>query len=283
MFVVIFTDLDGTLLNHDDYSYEAALPALKRIKEAEIPLIIATSKTRSEVEFLQRKMGIIGPFIAENGGGIFIPKSSRLKNIHSGEEQGEYTLIRLGKSYENIRSLFGEMALRFEMKGFGDMTITEIAALLGLSEMEAERAKLREFTEPFLVEDEADIRSIEKHALSIGLKVAKGGRFYHLIDGSMDKGAAVRKVIELYRDNFKPAMLASIGIGDSENDLAMLEAVDIPVLIPNPHSRHHHFSLPGLVRAKESGSLGWNSALESILDRMNEKQHLPGSFKTTSR
>lgn len=274
MLVVIFTDLDGTLLNHHDYSYEAALPALKRIKEAAIPLIIATSKTRSEVEFLQRKIGIIDPFIVENGGGIFIPKSSRLKNIDSGEKQGEYTLIRLGKSYEDIRALFGEIASRFEIKGFGDMTITEIAALLGLSEMEAERAKHREFTEPFLANNNDDISSIEKQAHSIGLQVAKGGRLYHLIDGRMDKGAAVRKVIEFYRDNFKPAMLASIGIGDSENDLPMLEQVDIPVMIPNPHGRHHHFSLPRLVRAKEPGSLGWNNALESILNRIYQNTSL---------
>ncbi len=271
MLVIIFTDLDGTLLNHYDYSHEAALPSLKRIKEAGIPLIITTSKTRSEVEFLQKKIGIIGPFIVENGSGIFIPHSSSLKKINSGEKQGEYTLIRLGKSYEDIRTLFCEIASRFGIRGFGDLTVAEIAALTGLSEMEAGRARLREFTEPFVADNNADISGIKKYALSRGLKVAKGGRFYHLTGISQDKGAAVKKIIDIYRDNLKPTMVASIGLGDSENDLPMLEQVDIPVLIPNPHSRHQDFALPGLVRAGEPGSLGWNSAVESILNRIDKK------------
>jgi mannosyl-3-phosphoglycerate phosphatase len=269
--VIIFTDLDGTLLNHNDYSYDAALPSLKRIKKVGIPLIITTSKTRSEVEFLQQKMGISQPFIVENGGGIFIPDSTHLKNIKGGEKQDGYTLIRLGELYKNIRVLFAKMALRFRLKGFGDMTIDEIAALAGLSEMEAERAKLREFTEPFSLMDHEDIRAIESYAHSVGLKITRGGRFYHLLGMSQDKGTAVRKLIEIYRDHLKPAMVTSIGLGDSENDLPMLEQVDIPVLIPNPHSRQNNFSLKGLILAEKTGSLGWGDTVGYILDKMDDK------------
>ena len=271
MRIIIFTDLDGTLLDHDDYSYEAALPSLKRIKEEEIPLIITTSKTRREVEWVQRRMGIGGPFIVANGGGIFVPASSGLKGINGGERKGRYTFIRLGKSYREIRELFGKIASRFAIKGFGDMTIAEIAALTDLSEKEAGRASLREFTEPFLTRNDGDISAIEKYALSMGVKVAKGGRFYHLTDVNQDKGAAVRKIIDIYKSNWRPAIVSSIGIGDSENDLPMLEEVDIPVYIPNPQSSHQAFSLPGLVRAKEPGSRGWNRAVESILNRIDKK------------
>jgi mannosyl-3-phosphoglycerate phosphatase len=274
LLVIIFTDLDGTLLDHSDYSYEAALPSLKRIKKAGIPLIITTSKTRSEVEFVQRKIGTAGPFIVENGGGIFIPESSNLKDIDGGKKKGRYTLVCLGKTYKDIRELFDKMALRFVIKGFGDLTATEIAALTGLSETEAHRARRREFTEPFFAGNTDDIHAIEEYAFSLGLKVTQGGRFYHLIDANQDKGAAVRKMIDIYRSNVKPATIASIGIGDGANDLSMLEEVDIPVLIPNPQSRHRGFSLPGLVRAKEPGPLGWNSAMESILNKMDKESFL---------
>lgn len=74
--LVIFTDLDGSLLNHEDYSFTAARPSIERIKTAGIPLIITTSKTRLEVERLQQEMGIREPFIVENGGGIFFPRIS---------------------------------------------------------------------------------------------------------------------------------------------------------------------------------------------------------------
>ncbi len=42
---LVFTDLDGTLLNHDDYSWEAARPALEELQRQSIPLILVSSKT----------------------------------------------------------------------------------------------------------------------------------------------------------------------------------------------------------------------------------------------
>ena len=47
--IMIFTDLDGTLLNHDDYRYDAALPALDAIRRLHIPLIPVSSKTMVEM------------------------------------------------------------------------------------------------------------------------------------------------------------------------------------------------------------------------------------------
>lgn len=34
---LVFTDLDGTLLDHDTYSWEAARPALDRLKRQQVP------------------------------------------------------------------------------------------------------------------------------------------------------------------------------------------------------------------------------------------------------
>ena len=70
--IIIFTDLDGTLLDKK-YSYESALPALALIESHKIPLVLCSSKTRSEIEFYRTKLNNDHPFICENGGGIFIP------------------------------------------------------------------------------------------------------------------------------------------------------------------------------------------------------------------
>ncbi|MCH6574886.1 MAG: HAD hydrolase family protein, partial [Bacteroidetes bacterium] len=37
--VVIFSDLDGTLLDHDTYSFQAASEAIELIKSKNIPLV----------------------------------------------------------------------------------------------------------------------------------------------------------------------------------------------------------------------------------------------------
>ena len=54
---VIFTDLDGTLLDHETYSWATAEPALKRLRKEGVPLIMVSSKTRLEIEVLRDQMG----------------------------------------------------------------------------------------------------------------------------------------------------------------------------------------------------------------------------------
>jgi mannosyl-3-phosphoglycerate phosphatase len=268
--ILIFTDLDGSLLNHDDYDYAAAVPTLARIRAGNISLVIATSKTRREVQSLQAEMGIGGPFIVENGGGIFFHDSPGARRRWDGEKSGAYNVVRLGATYRDIRDFFVKMSLRYKIKGFGDMTIAEIAEMTGLSESEAERARQREFTEPFLAEDEQDIPEMERLARLEGFKITKGGRFYHLIGGGQDKGLAVKKCIEIYRRNETRSPWVTVGVGDSENDLPMLRQVDIPVLIPRPRKGWLNIELPGLVRAEETGSRGWNSAVGCVLDNLEE-------------
>ena len=46
---VVFSDLDGTLLDHSTYSWKAAAPALAALRDRGIPLILASSKTSAEI------------------------------------------------------------------------------------------------------------------------------------------------------------------------------------------------------------------------------------------
>ena len=73
-FVIIFTDLDGTLLDHISYDWSKAKPALKICQSLHIPVIMVSSKTRAELDILRKEMAISFPLISENGGGIFFPK-----------------------------------------------------------------------------------------------------------------------------------------------------------------------------------------------------------------
>ncbi|MBU4371118.1 MAG: HAD-IIB family hydrolase [Proteobacteria bacterium] len=263
--MIIFSDLDGSLLNHEDYSFAAARPSIARIKRTGIPLIITTSKTRLEVELLQQDMGIREPFIVENGGGIFFPYGYRDFMIENGEWDGDYTLIRIGTTYSTIRNFLKKVGARFEIRGFGDLTIEEISGLTGLSPDRAEMAKAREFTEPFLLKRPDGIGCLSALAAETELKVTRGGRFHHLIGREQDKGVAVRMVIDIFKIN-SGEELTTIGIGDSENDLPMLEQVDIPVLIPRPGKGCLDIRMPGLVRAMEPGCRGWNEVVERLLN-----------------
>lgn len=265
MHFVIFTDLDGSLLDHFDYSFKGARKALEKIKERGIPLIFTTSKTRPEVKILQREMGLEEPFIVENGAAIIFPSGYRRWVLPGGASTHPNGLIQLGKPYTEIRSFVKRMASRFNIIGFGDLTIQEIANMTGLPFDKAGLAKDREFTEPFFIRETEDLKDLEYFASKENLKIARGGRFYHLMGINQDKGEAVKIVKQIVRQNMEGEVCFA-GIGDSANDIQMLQHVDIPVLIPKVNGSFEKIDLPGLIRGGSPGSKGWNDTVESILD-----------------
>jgi mannosyl-3-phosphoglycerate phosphatase len=226
---IIFTDLDGTLLDHNTYSYKKAEDALVYINENKIPLVICTSKTASEIEYWRKKIDNKHPFISENGGGIFIPKSYFHFDFMYHKKTNEYYIIELGTNYEHLMSTIKKLKNDFNIISFDDMTVEEIAEDAGLSLAHAKLAKNRDYDIPFkLINPEQEqllINEIKKR----NLHYTKGGRYYHLM-GDNNKGEAVKILSYLYKKNFNENIL-SIGIGDSENDFSMLDAVDKAFLV----------------------------------------------------
>jgi mannosyl-3-phosphoglycerate phosphatase len=264
--IVIFTDLDGTLLDEADYSHAGALPALGVIADSGIPLIFCSSKTRAELETYRSRLGNLHPFIAENGGGIFIPHGYFSIPFEAEESHG-YHLIRLGTPYAEIRKQFVQLREQMHVKarGFADMTVAEVAQLTGLKEDEAVLARQRDFDEAFVFEgatDEAFLRAIE----AAGLNWTQG-RIFHIM-GRHDKGRAVSMLISLYQLQYGD--VASIALGDSLNDLPMLQAVDTPVLVKHNDGRYdERTAIPNLVMTRLPGPSGWN---ETVLELTGHKQ-----------
>lgn len=264
--LLVYTDLDGTLLDWQSYSFEPAFPALAILEKKGIPLIICTSKTRAEIEEIRLQLKNNHPFISENGGAIFIPESYFAQDFARNEQDQDYRIIELGTSYSKIREVLEQIQLSLEVKirGFGDLSALEVAELCGLSPDQAELAKKREYDEPFLVEDSASVARIEKIARRSHLKVERGGRFFHLT-GANDKGKAVSRLTGIYRKKSKS--LKTIALGDSLNDLPMLKAVDIPVLVQKPDGNYDSsVELDNLILAPGIGPVGWNAAVLKLLN-----------------
>jgi mannosyl-3-phosphoglycerate phosphatase family protein len=259
---IIFTDLDGTLLDPKTYSFKEAEPALKLIRERGVPLVLCSSKTRAEIEVYRKRLDNLHPFISENGGGVYIPKGY-FPAHESGEQQDGYEVISLGSPYDEIRKRFVAMRgrLGIAVRGFGDMSVEEIAALTGLTLEEAGLAKRRDFGEPFIFPGEADdrfLREIEGE----GLRWTQG-RFFHFM-GNHHKGRAVNILRRLYEQ--RDGAVRSVGIGDSLNDLPFLLGVDLPVLVKKENGRYDaRIDIPGLVRSNGVGPAGWNEIVMELL------------------
>lgn len=267
--LIIFTDLDGTLLSHDTYSFEKALPALNLLKEKNIPLVICSSKTRAEIEFYREKLENIHPFISENGGGIFIPMGYFGIDIHIPDTkiitENRYQIIILGAEYSELRKAIEILREEgFNVRGFGDMDIHEVMELTGLNMAEAGMSKDRNFDEPFLFSgDKTKLRELSEAVRSKGFDMTMG-RFFHLLGGT-DKGRAVSILIELYRN--KLGEIVSAAIGDSPNDIPMLEKADYPIIVRKPDGKYdQRITIPNLARAEGVGPEGWNTAIKNLLE-----------------
>jgi HAD superfamily hydrolase (TIGR01484 family) len=70
---IIYTDLDGTLLDEKSYSFLDAAPALRAAQAKGIPVIFCSSKTSAEIARIRQQLEVRDPFIVENGAAIFTP------------------------------------------------------------------------------------------------------------------------------------------------------------------------------------------------------------------
>ncbi len=270
--LIVFTDLDGTLLDHVTYSWSPAEEALHELARRKIPLIFCTSKTRAEVEVLRRELGNAHPFITENGGGIFIPDGYFPKRLTGTRKLRHYHCFALGRPYGELTQAFAEIAEEtgVSVEGFHQMSPRDISSNTGLALSDVALASQREFDLPFFFAgaSEADEKKFFAAAAERQLRVVRGGRFWHLI-GESDKGRAVRKLIQLYREGYFHQRLRTLALGDSANDLPMLTAADRAVLIPQRGGQYDQAilaKLPKIVQAPSPGPAGWNAAVLQFLE-----------------
>jgi mannosyl-3-phosphoglycerate phosphatase len=224
---VVFADLDGTFLD-DNYNYQDTKPIASQMAALGGSIVFCSSKTRSEIEFYRKAIGITEPFIAENGAAIFIPKSY-FPFSYACTKTARYNIIRLGASYETLREKLAKIKRKTAAKivGFGDMTLEELARDTGLPLNLAKLAKKREHDEPFRIV-EGNKSSILNAIKNEGLHCTEGGRYFHLT-GNTDKGKAIAVLKSLYCQMF--GRVETFGVGNGPNDFPMLKIVDKPFFI----------------------------------------------------
>ncbi len=231
-------------------------------------MVICSSKTRKEIEYYRKKLDNHDPYIPENGGGVFIPRGYFPDEVIEGTAgasyKDSYAVIRLGAQYRELRQALSELRTEgFEVKGFGDLATEEVAALTGMSFEEAAMAKARDFDEPFIFGGGNDEVNRLKDAIEKkGFRWTRG-RFLHIL-GNTDKGKAVSILTEFYRRT--RGDIITVAIGDGLNDLPMLKVADIPVIVQKKDGKYDpEVELPGMVRAKGIGPVGWNRAVNDLI------------------
>lgn len=253
--LLVFTDLDGTLIEHESYSWAAASPALKALQEIHAGIILASSKTAAEMIVLRDELGLSDwPAIVENGAGVLEAGSTALPDP---------------AQYHNLRAVLAKISppLRAKFHGFGDMDVDETIRHTGLGPKEATLAKTRAFSEPGLwsgspSERDAFLEFLAEH----GITAREGGRFLTLSFGQT-KADHMAEITTQFAPEF------TVALGDAPNDIEMLQAANFGIIIANPN----HAPLPRqsgeaegrITRSEACGPEGWNTEMQDLLLRLN--------------
>ena len=267
--LLVFTDLDGSLLDHDDYGFIEAQPALTQLRALHIPLIPVTSKTLAEMRVLGGQLGTRHPLIVENGCVICVPEGYFPLPANC-ETVAGYRLLRLAPVYA---SLLAELQLLrrehgFRFRGFHDMDAREVATGTGLDPASAELARRRLCSEPLVWEDTSAALARFRQALAARqLRLVRGGRFWHVLSHA-GKGTAMQRLQSLYREHGLPSF-TSLALGDSPNDCSMLQAADIAVVIRRRDGSVMDCKTTGpVIQTAEPGPAGWNTAVLQVLQTL---------------
>lgn len=265
---LIFTDMDGTLLDHHTYSFDAAADLLSKLKDLNIPVIPNTSKTAAEVITLRDTLGLDGPFIIENGAAVYIPQGTfKSKPAETIWQNGAW-VKQFTSTSDKWKSVLSELSEEFdgEFTSFSSMSVEQICFHTGLSKSDAELAAKRQYTEPVLWHGTDESKERFVCALtSRGASVTQGGRFIH-VSGQCSKGDALQWLENEYARQFPQRRFSSVALGDGNNDVSMLDAAEYAVLIRSPvHPFPELTRTERCIRSAKCGPEGWTASLQSLL------------------
>ena len=256
---VVFTDLDGTLLDHDTYSWEPAAPALEDLRQRRVPVVLNSSKTLAELRPLRRALGLEHPLICENGAFIDVPPGYFRSALPLREPPPARAVLQA--AYLDVVA-----GHDFRCQAFFELGVAGIARVTGLDAASAALANDRQATEPVLWRDsETALVEFGAAIAAHGLRCVRGGRFVHVM-GDADKASAMADLMAAYTREDPGRPPTSIALGDGPNDVAMLMAADIAVIVRARHGQRILLEDHAcVIRTAEYGPRGWHNAIKQLL------------------
>lgn len=264
---LIFTDMDGTLLDHHTYSFAPAEPMLNAMATNDIPVMPITSKTQAELETLRKALNNQHPFIIENGAAVFIPQGYFAKQPAETTAEGDYWVKSFVAPRAHWQSLINKVSGHYQgqFTTFAQAGIDGIIEMTGLDKQAATEASQRQYGEPIQWQgDDVAKQKMIAELTGLGANILEGGRFIH-VSGKSDKGVALQWLREVFAAQMPAHTIKTLALGDSQNDVAMLEAADCAVIVKSPVKAPPQLNrAQNLLLTTQTGPAGWAEGVQKF-------------------
>ena len=260
--ILIFTDLDGTLLDRDTFKFDKIRDYLKKLLSKGIFIIPNTSKTEREILEFNNELGSSLPYISENGAvisGLDLLNSNLPKELILSREKDN-----LIKIFENSVPL----NLQDKCKWLNEMDKKKQSLIFGLENEKLKLALDRKYTVPFIFEGpKNEKKELSKIVKKSGLALQEGGRVINLTD-KVNKAKALQVFVRFFKKNNKN--IKTIAVGDNYNDLDMLKTSDFPCLVFNDKFTLDQIPINNLIITNKPSPEGWADVIKMALVKINK-------------
>ena len=259
---LIFTDLDGSLLDRDTFKFDEIKDYLKKLLSKGIFIIPNTSKTEKEILEFNNELGSNLPYISENGAAI---NGLDLLNSNLPKE------LILSRDKNNLINIFKKSVpenLQNKCKWLSEMDKKKQSLIFGLEDDKLKMALDRKYTIPFLFEgNKSERNELSKIVKNKGLALQEGGRVINLTD-KVNKAKALQVFVRFFKKNNKN--VKTIAVGDNYNDLDMLKTSEFPCLVFNDKFTLDEIPIKNLITTNKPSPEGWADVIKKALVKVNK-------------
>ncbi len=259
--IIIFTDLDGSLLDKKTFKFDIIEDYFKELISRGIIIILNSSKTESELLDFNKQNNLNLSFISENGSSIH-----GLNKIHRNLPDK----VIISRSKNEIQKIYDKnisLDLKNKIVPILELNIDEQKEIFGLPLDKLSLATKRMYSIPVLFKGtDIDRNNFFKVINDIGLTAQSGGRIINICDDT-NKSKAMSKTLILIRKKLSNE-ITTIGVGDNENDIEMLEQSDFPCLIKNENFDSSLINIDNLIKSNEPSPIGWSDVIKTALQKI---------------
>lgn len=266
MMRILITALEQCFLSSDLGGWSKAEAALDHLGKRNIPLILCSSRPRSEVESFRARTGNTHPFIVEDGAALLIPTRYFPFSSSFSTRSGQCELLKFGERRDVLSKRLREASriTGVEILAFHNGSGHPGATVSAPPDGEVRTWEYRECFRVVSGEPKALLETLERQHC----RYTENAGVYHLT-GNNDKSLAIMMLIRFFFQTSRNVI--AVGVGRSPEDSDLLKAVDIPIIVRSEHTEELKKIVPRAKATESSGLAGWAEAVAHALSTERQR------------